>query len=190
MTSVKKPSARRSKEMTVWDHVEVSVFLRATKSHWLHPLFRLALYTGARRGELLGLRWADIDSASGQMSIRQNLVLVDGRLHFDTPKSHEARTVDVDESTMSVLSEWRVQQAERLDGLPPSGGLVFVNDDGSPLRPDSISQWFDRAVASSANTRRITFHEMRHTHATLLLKAQVPVHVVSRRLGHSDVGSR
>ena len=188
MTSVKKPSARRSKEMTVWDHGEVAVFLRENHDHWLRPLFYLAFYTGARRGELLGLRWSDLDLASGQMSIRQNLVLVGGRLHFDTPKSHEARTVDVDESTIAVLSEWRVQQAERLAGLQPSGDLVFVNDDGSPLRPDSTSQWFDRAVASSTNARRITFHEIRHTHATLLLKAQVPVHVVSQRLGHSDVG--
>ena len=188
MASVKKPSARRSKEMTVWDNFEVSVFLSETKGHRLYPLFRLALYTGARRGELLGLRWSDIDFVAGQMSIRQNLVLVDGRLHFDTPKSHEARTVDVDEATMEILSQWRVQQREQLAGLQVSGDLVFVNNDGAPLRPDSTSQWFDRAVESSSNHRRITFHEMRHTHATLLLKVPVPVHVVSRRLGHSDVG--
>jgi integrase len=188
MDSVKKPAARRSKEMTVWDSDEVAEFLCGTRDHWLHPLFWLALYSGARRGELLGLRWSDLDLRAGQMSIRQNLVLVDGALHFDTPKSHEARTADLDPATTGLLSRLRVAQAERLDGIRPTGDLIFVNSDGSPIRPDSTSQWFGRAVKASRIERRITFHEMRHTHATLLLKAGVPIHVVSQRLGHSDVG--
>ena len=65
---------------------------------------------------------------------------------------------------------------------------MFTDAGGSPLRPDTVSYWFRKAVERSPIERRISFHEMRHTHASLLLKAGEPVHVVSQRLGHADVG--
>jgi integrase len=188
MAAVKKPSARRTKEMTIWGAEEVATFLSATESHPLSPLFHLALYTGARRGELLGLRWNDVDLARGRIAVRQNLVLVDGVPTFGTPKSHEARTVDLDESTVSVLRRWQSDQRGQLDGVKPFGDLVFTRADGSPLRPDTVSHWFRKAVEESTVDRRISFHEMRHTHASLLLSAGVAPHVVSQRLGHADIG--
>lgn len=188
MSAVKKPSARRSKQMKVWNADEVAAYLQATSDHDLSTLFHLALFTGLRRGELLGLRWEDIDFTSSRLAVRQTLVLVGGRPQFGTPKSHEARTVDLDAETVDLLRRWRIAQRCFLEGVPPSRDLVFTDAGGSPLRPDTVSYWFRKAVERSPIERRISFHEMRHTHASLLLKAGEPVHVVSQRLGHADVG--
>lgn len=186
MSGVTKPSAKRKKQMSVWNAEEVSDFLRGVESHQMATLFHLALYTGARRGELLGLRWEDLDLGRLRMAVRQTLLTGGGGLYFDTPKSHEARTVDLDPHTVTRLAGWRVQQEQApARATPPT--LVFTRPDGSPMHPDWVSKSFGKAVERS-ECRRITFHEMRHTHASLLLLSGVPVHVVSQRLGHADVG--
>lgn len=182
MTGVRKPSARRTKEITSWSAADVAAFLDATADHPLQTLFRVAFFTGARRGELLGLRWGDVDFPSRRVSIRQTLILVKGRVHFDTPKSHEARTVDLDAETVVILEDRRRAVA----GGPED--LVFADEAGAPLRPDTVSVWFRLAVERSGVMPRISLQNARHTHATLLLKAGVPVQVVSQRLGHADVG--
>lgn len=188
MAAVKKPSARRRKEMKVWDANELVHFLGVSTNHELFVLFRLVLYTGLRRSEVLGLRWNDIDLQSRRLAVRQTLVVVGGTPQFGTPKSHEARTIDLDPETTQTLSDWRQEQARRLDGLRPAGDLVFTRADGHSLHPDTVSDWFRRCLHDCKIERTIAFHEMRHTHASLLLREGVPVHVVSQRLGHADVG--
>lgn len=94
-----------------------------------------------------------------------------------------ARTIDLDAATVGLLAEWRAEHTDRF-GDDDANRWVFVKPDGDLLHPQSLSQAFDRAVAA-ASVPKISLHGLRHTHATLLLKAGVPLKVVSERLGHS-----
>src|SRR5690606_12168912 len=108
----------------------------------------------------------------------------------DVKTSYGRRVIDLDEGTVAVLRRWRkVQAEERLasSGFYVDTGLVFGRPDGAWLHPDLFSQTFDRAVVRTG-LPATTLHDLRHTHATLLLKAGVPVKVVSERLGHSNPG--
>jgi integrase len=97
------------------------------------------------------------------------------------------RTIDIDEGTVQVLRDWFKVRTEESDGVVPAhDDLVFVKPDGSWVHPDIFSQVFDRQVAK-LSVPTISLHDLRHTHATLLLKAGVPVKVVSERLGHANV---
>lgn len=106
-----------------------------------------------------------------------------------SPKSGKGRRIDLDAETVAVLRAWRLQQAKdrmALMGAWPSHALVFTREDGSPVHPDYASTVFDRLVRDSG-LARITFHGLRHTHATILLAKGLPVKVVSERLGHATV---
>jgi integrase len=177
-------------EIKAWDAEELQIFLRHVRSDWWYPFMRLAAMSGMRRGEVLGLRWSDLDFDRGSLAVRQAVVAAGYDTYLDTPKSHRPRTIDLDPKTMKALRRRRREQLEyRLaagDGYL-SSDLVFTKADGSLVHPDTFTQAFDRKVEQTG-LRRITLHGLRHTHATLLLKAGVPVQVVSQRLGHSDPG--
>ncbi|GIK78445.1 MAG: hypothetical protein BroJett022_21350 [Actinomycetes bacterium] len=146
------------------------------------------MMTGMRRGEVLGLRWADIDLEAARLSVRNAVVTVSYAILEASPKSHQARVVDLDPETVALLREHRArQQAERdLWGSDyRDGDLVVAKENGEPLHPQSFSQAFDRIVAK-ADLRRIRLHDLRHTHATIAIKAGVPVKVISERLGHES----
>ena len=97
------------------------------------------------------------------------------------------RTIDIDSDVVQVLRDWFKTRTEERDGAEPAADdLVFTKGDGSWLHPDTFSQLFDRTVAR-AKVPVISLHDLRHTHATLLLKAGVHVKVVSERLGHANV---
>lgn len=141
-----------------------------------------------RRGEVLGLRWPDVDLERARLSVQKALTSVAYKLdHADVRTDTGRRTIDLDPRTVAVLRGWRKRQLEErvLAGLRPEDAeLVFAHPDGSPVHPDYFSQWFERQVAKS-KLPRIRLHDLRHTHATILLKAGVPVKVVSERLGHA-----
>jgi len=184
-----KLSAAPRREMRVWTPEQLRAFLTEIEDHRLHPAFFLAANTGMRRGEVLGLRWDDVDLAEHRLSVRRGLVNVTYELKFSDVKTANARRViELDERTVAVLRAWRkVQLEERvLAGLhPEDDALVFAQPDGSPVHPDYFSQCFDRHLAKST-LPRIRLHDLRHTHATILLKSDVHVKVVSERLGHSN----
>jgi integrase len=184
-----KLSARRKRQMQVWAPEELRRFLELVEDHPLYVAFLLAANTGMRRGELLGLRWKDVDLEMARLSVQQGAVSVAYELSVADLKTDTARrTVDLDERTMAVLRRWRKDQVEErlAAGLPrDNSSLVFARPDGSPIHPDYFSQCFDRIVARS-DLPRIRPHDLRHTHATILLKAGVPVKVVSERLGHAN----
>lgn len=179
-----------SQEMKTWDVEEVRIFLREIAQHRIGTAYMLAVTTGMRRGEILGLRWSDIDFAAGRVSIRQTVILVAYDVTIGTPKtSRGRRSVALDQATVSALLGHRERQAtekESLGGGYIDQGLVFAKPDGSPLNPDYFSQVFDRTVAKLPVTR-IRLHDLRHTHATLGLAAGVPAKVMSDRLGHATV---
>ena len=164
-------------EMKVWSAQELSAFLAATTGE---PLFRLAATTGMRRGELLGLRWRDVDLDAGRVSVRQQYTR-QGALGcaFSPPKSpHSIRDIDLDNVTTQTL---RVARP-----LVVGDALVFCWPDGSPYEPSVIDRRFSKAVRDT-RLPLIRLHDLRHTHATLLLADGVDALTVSRRLGHDSV---
>lgn len=184
-----KPRGYQRKEMRIWAPEQLKQFLEEIQGHRLYPAFFLAANTGMRRGEVLGLRWDDVDLDNARLSVRHGLLNVAYELVLSDVKTAAGRrTVDLDERTIAVLRSWRrAQLQERLAcGLPrEEDGVVFATAEGKPTHPDLFSQIFDRHVKKST-LPRIRLHDLRHTHASILLKAGVPVKVVSERLGHSS----
>jgi integrase len=148
----------------------------------------LAANTGMRRSELLGLRWEDIDLAGGHLSISRTLVSVAYELHESRGKtSHAKRRVDLDPQTVQILAAWHERLEAELGRRFDEDDYVFCSPSGAPTHPDRFSQVFNKLVARAGVPRR-RLHDLRHTHATLLLKAGIPVKVVSERLGHATPG--
>lgn len=183
--------AAKTPDMKSWTAHQLRVFLEATTDDRLYPALFLAAHTGMRRGEVLGLKWEDVDLDARRLSVRRALTTVAYELRFSDVKTENARrTIDLDPRTVEVLRTWRRRQHEERLLLGPDyrdDGLVFAQPDGTPLHPEAVSTRFDRLVRA-AGAPVIRFHDLRHTHATLLLKAGVPVKVVSERLGHASIG--
>lgn len=179
---------RQEGSIKAWDADQLRTFLDAVRDHRLHPAFHLSSHTGMRRGEVLGLRWCDLDLEAKRLSVRQALVSIAYDVEISDVKTGTGRrTIDLDPVTVDVLRAWRIERAEENGGLDPKGDeLVFVKPDGSWIHPQSFSQVLDRKVAK-LDVPTISLHDLRHTHATLLLKAGIPVKVVSERLGHANV---
>lgn len=151
-------------------------------------LFRLAAATGMRHGELLGLRWDHVHFDTGRLEVTQALTAVGYRLEFSRLKTKTSRrNITVDAATMAALADWRHRQTAEhaAAGVENTDGLVFTRATGQPLHPHVASQAFERAQ-SRVDVSRIRFHDLRHTHASLLLRDRVPIKVVSERLGHSN----
>lgn len=177
-----------SHTIEAWTAEELAAFLEFVREDRLFACWYLAAVTGMRRSELLGLRWRDIDFAVRTLAVRQAITLAYTTIVVSTPKSGQARVINLDNDSLRLLAAHRQRQLDEQRAFGAGyvdSGLVFRREDGNALRPDRLSQLFDKFVRH-AGIRRINFHGLRHTHATLLLKAGVPVKVVSERLGHSD----
>jgi integrase len=177
-------------EMRTWSRDQLQAFLAAVEDTPMRALWRLAASTGMRRGEVLGLRWEDVDLDGGRLSVRQQLVRDRQTVAFGPPKTKAGRrSITLDPGTIAALyAHSHAQTANRLywgAGYQPHN-LVFARPDGSPHDPDSISQQF-LSLSSRARLPRIKLHELRHTHATLLLAAGTHPKVVQERLGHSSI---
>lgn len=181
---------RRQQEMQTWDTDQLRAFLNATVDDSLFPLWRLTAMTGMRRGEVLGLKWDDLSASNSTLTVRRQWKRGEQGLVLAPPKTDRGlRTIDVDAETLVVLKEWRKRQlGERLayEGEWHNDGFIFTRTDGRRQDPDVVSQRFDRIVAR-LRLPPMRFHDLRHTHATLLLLAGVPAHVVAMRLGHRSV---
>ena len=184
-----RPNRMEPSEMRCWDAEQVRKFLVHIEGHRLQAAFHLAAMTGMRRGEVLGIRWADVDFTGGRLAVRHTLVSVAYEIKDSTPKTHQARVVDLDPGTLEQLrGHLARQQEERAAwglGYQDCNDLVFRREDGSPVHPDSFSQTFER-LSTSSGLPRIRLHDLRHSHASIALRAGVPVKVVSERLGHQD----
>jgi integrase len=181
---------RRSAEMKTWTAGEVATFLEATREDRLYLVWYVALMTGMRRGEILGLKWRDTDLEAGRLRLVRQLRVVRHVPDFSDLKTDKSRRqVGLDPETVTLLRRHRKAQIEeRLmvgDGYQ-DGDLVFAQPDGGHHHPEAVSKTFDRRVARW-RLPHITFHDMRHTWATLALQAGVHPKVVSERLGHSSV---
>ena len=194
------PSAKAAKapEMQTWTAKQLATFLRRTDGDRHGSAWLFLATTGCRRGEALGLRWADLHLNALSASIRQQVVLLpkasgvgrEVRIVAGT-KTSDARVVELDQRTVDGLRAWRKKQATEMllmGSTYDDHGLVFARPDGRPMDPKHFSQHFDRTLARTAfgDLPRIRLHDLRHTWATLALEAGVDVAVVSKQLGHSS----
>ena len=176
-------------EASCWTPGQLRRFLTAIAADRLAAAYHLAAMTGMRRGEVLGLHWADIDLPAATLTVQHSLVpLPDGTQVLMTPKSNQARTVHLDHDTLAQLEAHRARQVQEQEAWGPSykvNDLAFRREDGSPVLAGSFSKHFSKMVRE-AGLPPIRLHDLRHTHASIALHAGVPIKVVSDRLGHAD----
>jgi integrase len=185
-----EPPTVAKTEARHWNAGELRRFLGAAETDRLGALLHLAAMTGLRRGEVCGLRWQDVDFDRGTITVVQSRILVDGKVLTSTPKTDAGRrTVALDPRSVEVLRSHKATQGrERLKAGPAwqDSGLVFTREDGRPLPPDWVYRRFT-ALVRDAGLPVISFHGLRHSHATALLGAGVDLKLASSRLGHSSV---
>jgi integrase len=188
VVGTKRPRPEKTKH-TTWTGAQLQVFLTAAAEDRLLPLWTLAAATGMRRGELMGLRWDDVDLEAGIIAIDRSTTQLGKELVTTTPKNHERRHLAIDGQTVDALRAWRRAQVEERmavgAGWADEVGSLFTWQDGTRVQPDYVTKRF-KAVQAVADLPRLTLHELRHTHATILLRDRVPVHIVAKRLGHRD----
>jgi integrase len=165
-------------------------FLNSVRGHRLEALFSVALAIGLRQGEALGLRWEDLDMAAGVLRVNHQLQRVDGRLTLVEPKTDRSRrALVIPPSVIEHLHDHeRRQLAERLWAGSKwiESGLVFTSRLGGPLQARQVIREFHKAL-KDAGLKRIRFHDLRHSCATLLLVQGVSPRVVMDILGHSEI---
>lgn len=188
-----QPPKRTSEEIVgrVWTEDELRTFLGHVRDDRLYALWRTLAATGARRGEVLALTWADL-SPAGELSIRATVTRhhdeADGwQWSIGSTKTGAGRRIALDPETVAVLREHKRQQvAERLAYGPgwTDLGRIFVRADGTPIPPPQVGKAFNAHV-KRAGLPRIRLHDLRHSVASHLLARGVPIAAVAARLGHS-----
>lgn len=180
-----------STDLQVWTAEQLRAFLDFVRDDPLRDLWVVVARTGMRRGEVLGLRWRDVALERNELVVARSLARIDGRLILKRPKTYRMRRLTIDEATVAALERRRTREAEdraAMDGeWRNDWDLVFTSLDGSALWPDRITRAFVSLVEASG-LPRLRLHDVRHTHATLMLQAGVSPKVVSERLGHSNIG--
>ena len=176
-------------EPTVWTPSELLEFLDRTRDDDLHAMWNLIALTGVRRGEALGLKWADFSPDMKHVAIRRAVMKAGPKRYVSRPKSGAGRRIDLLPETTSALKRFRRQRARErskrdLGQLRP-GSYVFTRPDGETIDPGWVSQRF-RRLLEKEDLRRIRLHDLRHTHATHLLEAGANLKAVQERLGHHD----
>lgn len=181
----------KSSDINIMSTNEVKVFLEAAKETDYFPLFHTFLATGARRSEVLALRWRDFDELLLTLSISRSLHhLHNGKDVFRPVKSAKGkRVIALSPTTVKVLQDHRERQTLmklEMGTMLQDNDLIFSRWDGSPLRPDSVSHaWTKLATKLGISAARL--HDARHTHASLMLKQGIHPKIVQERLGHSTI---
>ncbi len=188
---VEVPRPRRKNHVT-WSIDEVNRFLNFAKFD--NPIYyitlKIAIHTGMRRGEVLGLRWKDVDLKEQKISVTQSLVYDEEGFRFSDLKTNSSkRLISIDDDLTSELKRYKVQQNHFKLSLGVEyhdQDLVCCREDGKPIYPRTLAMHFDSTIKKSG-VPKIRLHDLRHTHATILLKLGENPKVVSERLGHSNV---
>lgn len=185
------PRARLAKgsEREVWTAPQVGQFLDSLDGHPHQAILHTLATTGVRRSEACVLRWSAVDLAAGWLEVREGLTETPGALHIHGPKTARGfRRVDLDPGTVEMLRAHRRRQFGEMQ-IVGAGyrdeGFVFARPDGQPWKPTSISAAYRRLVAS-IGLPPIALHDLRHTHASLMLASRTELNVVADRLGHAS----
>jgi integrase len=185
VTSVKKPKVKK-RQIQPYEPNEMQRILSKARGRRIYAPILVDYSTGLRRGEVLGLRWKDVDLESGNLRIMQALKQTEEGLEFGPPKSGVGRSVAISPTIVEALKKHRTEQSKQKLLLGEDYrdiGLVFCLEDGEMWPPDSFTTNF-KSLRESLGLGG-TFHDIRHTHATELLKMGVHPKIVSERLGHS-----
>lgn len=176
-------------EMKVWDVAQITTALELSRSWTVHMPVVLAVFCGLRRGEIAALRWRHVDFTRAQLSIVESAEQTKVGVRYKRPKNGKGRTVALPAMVMTELRAHRLRQAQELLQIGvrlTDDSFVCTRRDGKPLQPQSITHAWDHFVTAS-KLPRIRFHDLRHSHATIMLAANVHPKIVSERLGHSRV---
>lgn len=177
---------------TIWTPEQVVRFLedsrRLEPDYWI--AWVLAVWTGMRQAEILGLQWSDIDWDSAYLRVERTLRYIGGQPVFEAPKTERSRrTIALSADTIAALRWHRARQNEirlQMGSAYQDYGMVLANALGQPLSPHTLAHVWQRLLRQ-IDVPRIRFHDLRHTHASLLLQQGVQAKVVSERLGHSTI---
>lgn len=175
--------------VAVLSQEDAAALIAKVAAHWIHLPTALALHTGMRRGEILALRWNDVDFEHGEIHVTRSLEQIGRQLNFKGTKTGKGRVVAMPAALVRVLRAHKARQAAerlRLGAVYEDNDLVCAAPDGKPVVPHILSDAFRTTVAASG-LPKVTFHGLRHTHATMLLRAGIHPKVVSERLGHSTI---
>jgi Phage integrase family len=183
LTRAKRPRAQAQEPGTVWTIAQLRAFLATARQHRLFVFFHVAAYTGARRGELLNLRWTDIDLDAKKITVTGSTAVIGGERVNGTTKSGRTRVVSIDDETVAVLRLRRADQAaEQLQAgdswRGTKGGYVFTTGWGEPVYPDTVTSLMaklihahnepDQGPPPEDQLPHARLHDLRHLHATTL----------------------
>lgn len=188
---IEKPS-ESNKKATVFDRKELMEFLKFAETHTRYAFaFWLAANTGMRRGEILALRWSDVDFENDTIRIHRRVIKAkSGTKDYvqEGTKTSDGRRILISEKMKEhMLRHKEVQQLERtMSKNYEDNDLLICTQDGKYVLTDNLSKAFSRTLKASGIKRTLSLHSLRHTHATLMLEAGVPMKAVSERLGHSN----
>lgn len=189
---VEKPVAERNFDMQVWDEEEVRLFLTVARDAGteVEAFYTLAIETGMRKGELCGLMWDDVDINARRISVRRTLLKAGPEPVLGVPKTGRGRAITISPQTASLLRKHQLRQKElklSLGGAYKDRDFVFAKENGDPIQINNFGQRSFANLIESAGVKKIRFHDLRHTCATLLLAKGVNPKIVQERLGHSDI---
>lgn len=177
-------------DMKVWDVKAANKFLVTIKNDVIYLPVLIALQTGLREGELCALKWENVDLTSKTLSVKYTLQKINEKLSLKEPKTKKSkRTIALMDSTINILKEYKKQQALYKLTLGEeyyNENYVCAWNDGRPFDPLYLSKKFPKLI-EKYNFPYIRFHDLRHTHATMLLQQGVNPKIVSERLGHSTI---
>lgn len=185
--SIDRPK-REYREINVWDLEKTQKFLTSSKEDPLFIVYHIALMTGMRQGEILGVRWADVDFKKSLIMIRQTRKIT-GELKAGAKSKSGLRVVEIGKETIELLIDHKkVQEKEKaLAGhMYENNDLIVCTSLGTSINPSNLRRSFNRQI-EIAQLNKIRFHDLRHSHATLLLSLNTNPKIVAERLGHSDV---
>jgi integrase len=191
VASLATPPAAEQHEMVTFDEKQLNHFLGAAMGERFEALFVIAVTTGMRQGELLALRWRDVDLDRATLSVRQSLQWTKQGPLFTAPKTKKSRRqIELTRSGVATLRAHRkrmIEQRLAVGDAWEENDLVFPNEIGKPMDGSNLSERDLRRVLTRSGLPRIRFHDLRHTAATILLGRGVHPKLVSEMLGHADV---
>ena len=185
------PPRPENNELEMWDVSTLQTFLTSADKSRYANIYHLAVLTGLRRSELLGLRWDAIDVDNRRLMVIRKLQRITGMglLEGQPKTARSKRSIALSPVAVTLLHEVRAQQLERRLALGPvwqEMGYVFTQNDGTPIDPDRVSRDFARVIRE-AGLPHLTVKGLRHAHASVLLSSGIHPKIVSERLGHSNI---
>jgi integrase len=187
---VTKPNKGKPAQYAVWNDEQIRIFLAAADKDDFAALWWVAVYSGMRRGELLGLKWADVDFESAALSVKRTYSRGAGnRYELGNPKTTSGRRLVTLPS--QVMTRLKTHYTRQMDARLSVGddymdqGFVFADTIGRPIHPNTLTHHYHKIIASSG-LPRIRIHDLRHGHASLLMGEGLSAKIVAERLGHSN----